>query len=80
MTRAMGMGLAGFGTFTATRRGSARTSIGLVTLLVGVVIFGSITDARASGDERHAQRKPSNSGGLIILVAKAVVDPVVPRS
>jgi len=53
MATAMSMGLVGFGTATATRRGSARTSIGLVTVLVGVVILGSVTDATAWGSKGH---------------------------
>jgi hypothetical protein len=36
-----------------TREDSARTSIGLVTVLVGLVMLGSVTDAMAWGSKGH---------------------------
>jgi len=51
MATAMSMGLVGFGTATATRLRS--NVIGLATVLVGVVILGSITDAIAWGSKGH---------------------------
>ena len=66
MATAMSMGLAGFGTATATRRGSARTSIGLVTVLISVVILGSITDAIAWGSKGHR---------IIGLIAQELLSP-----